>query len=129
AVLVGRSLAPAHTAMALVTRPGRRFLRPRRRGHLRDPRLARFVPWDSIGASRDSGPSRFSPLLETTGSPGVPWAFFHSPSIGGHPSGGPPPPVVKRSWRPLLGWWRWEGPTRRAQGRARGLLHPRPLPP
>src|SRR5262249_34195611 len=40
------------TAMALVTSPDRRFLQPRRSGRLRDPRLASFVRWDTIGASR-----------------------------------------------------------------------------
>src|SRR5262249_224010 len=45
-------ISVALTAMALVTSPDRRFLQPRRSGRLRDPRLASFVRWDTIGASR-----------------------------------------------------------------------------
>ena len=59
------------TAMALVTSPDRRFLQPRRSGRLRDPRLASFVRWDTIGASKSS-PSR----CFVTSSPGTPGAFF-----------------------------------------------------
>src|SRR5215471_18445392 len=46
-------ISVALTAMALVTSPDRRFLQPRRSARLRDPRLASFVRWDTIGASRD----------------------------------------------------------------------------
>ena len=45
-------ISVALSAMALVTSPDRRFLQPRRSGRLRDPRLASFVRWDTIGASR-----------------------------------------------------------------------------
>src|SRR5262249_62259037 len=46
------AISVALPAMALVTSPDRRFLQPRRSGRLRDPRLASFVRWDTIGASR-----------------------------------------------------------------------------
>src|SRR5262249_59895474 len=53
---------------------------PRRSGRLRDPRLAWFVPPDSIAASRES----FGPLdtFRTLKSPGTPGAFFYSLCFG-----------------------------------------------